>query len=425
MGSWLGRAAQFMGCLCIAVAPACGPDVTEEHVASEGDDLASCTSPAEIFLWSSRDSLMPIAKGLTPNLPCTQYYVVLPNLVLDKTKFEPNVKAEIAQIHKLGSNFHAVAQFNHGAWESQLPASATPGDWQKAGERFRAEMKDLGFDIHPGTSDTWVVQELPSTLMTPKAGVDRHAVRGNVVGLVKGLTDGDGTVPSKMGGVVRVGVPQTPSNAQSIPVHHANMEDLILDEGFWNGIRPYVRWWGEEVYADAHDVCSNDANDTVAARAARVNSYVNHLPRLAAVGPAGAEAARTFLAKTFVPWLNGAWNADVGYGDNRITSDQMQDLLSLQVYAARSWQKSHPTSGAAKLAFAWVPIVSAGNKTEEAAVAAQTARLVSALADVYEKNQPASYACSPSGAYTHCACKMPGKSFGASADAWGPAFGRW
>ena len=35
--------------------------------------------------------------------------------------------------------------------------------------------------------------------------------------------------------------------------------------------------------------------------------------------------------------MTAYWNDPKGYGDNRISRDAMQKLVSLEVYAARSW----------------------------------------------------------------------------------------
>ncbi len=412
----------FVGLVAVTAAlvlAGCSGSSADDGAVSQDDELASCSNASEVFLWSSRDSLLPVGRGLTPNAKCTQYYMAIPLVANDKTRFHDNVAAEIAQVHKLGSNFHAVAEFNFGAWSQWIALSPGTRDWRAAGLEFRHRMQIAGFELKAGSSDSWLVQELPSTLINSHDGIDKHDVRAHVVTLVKALAEGDGSI-TKMGGLVRAGDGQTQTNPYALPGYKGYLEDLLTDQGFWNGIRPYVRWWGEEVYADAHDVCVNDPSVDVAVKASHVNDYVFHLPRLAAVGPAEASAARSFLDATFTPWLNAAWNADVGYGDNRISSDEMQQLISLEVYSARAWQKSHPGAVADHVAFAWVPIVA--TDAEKEASDEQAARLSSAIDESYGKGQGASYACSPSGAYTYCACRVPGAAF---TESWHNVFATW
>jgi hypothetical protein len=341
--------------------------------------------------------VLPITEHLTANKACTHYYVGLPLNVADKTSFHGDVAAEVARVHKLGSNFHAVAEFHVGAWREWIAASPGTRDWRKAGLEFRRRMDAGGFVIHKGDSDTWLVQELPSTL------VGSPDVRDNAAALVKGLYDGGAR--RKLGAVTHSGVGQAKMENHS--GHKAIMKEFLTDEPFWRAMGQHVRWWLEQVYADPHATCVASAN--VATQARAINDYTMYLPRLAAKGPASASSARAFLDRTYTPLLNGSWNSDVGYGDTRVSASQLSALLSLQVYATRSWSESHAAPDH-RLGFAWVPLPA--NAAQEAQVPALGKRAADAINAAYKEGTgKASRACSPSGAFTLCECNVGGAKF--------------
>src|SRR6476469_8470586 len=67
-----------------------------------------------------------MANALAANqTPCANYYVVL-TAIGDKTK--PRGQAAVAAIHAKGPNFHALAEFNMGAW-----ANVEPSRWSAQG----------------------------------------------------------------------------------------------------------------------------------------------------------------------------------------------------------------------------------------------------------------------------------------------------
>jgi hypothetical protein len=375
--------------------------------AGEGDDdnetgiddaaLTSCSEKTEVWLWHPSSPVSPITEHLTANKPCTHYYVGIALVADSKTNFHPNVAAEVERVHKLGSNFHAVAEFHYGAWHEWIAASPGTRDWRKAGLEFRRRMDAGGFDIHKGDSDTWLVQEFPSTLRSSAETRDQAAA------LVKGLYDGGAR--RKLGAVTHSGVGQ--AKMENHAGHKAIAKEFLTDESFWRSMGLHVRWWLEQVYADPHATCVASAN--VATQARAINDYTMYLPRLASKGPASAGAARSFFDRTYTPLLNGSWNSDVGYGDTRVTSAQLSALLSMQIYATRTWSETHAAPDH-RFGFAWVP--QPANAAQEAQVPALGKRTADAINGAYKEGTgTASRACSPSGAYTFCQCNVAGAKF--------------
>ncbi len=392
------------------IGPACSGDGGAEAVSSTDEPVDGCSSRTEVILWTESSWLMPVAQHLTPNLPCTHYYLGVPLEVADKTRFHANVAEEIAHVHALGSNFHALAEFEWGAWRNWIAESPGTRDWHSAGVEFRKRMDAAGFEIASGNSDTWLINEFPSTMLESKPGADKAETRAHAVSAVTGLFDG-GAVRKK-GVIARTGVGSTPF--PGMPEYKALLEDFLSDAPFWRAMNRYVRWWGEEVYADPHDVCVGTA--TVADRARHLNDYLFHTAKLAEAGLVQAAEARAFFRKTFTPFLNGAWMTDGGYGDVRITEPQMSAFLSQQVYSVRAFAE-HDYTPAGRMAWSWSPDNAVVSQTD---VDALGKRLASAIDGAYARG--AAYACSPSGAYTYCQCDVPGATFD---ERWHDMFGAW
>jgi hypothetical protein len=376
--------------------------------AAESVDTCSAGSSSQVLLWTDDADVFSIAKNLEAPPPCTEYYVTIPLLVADKTSFHSNVRAEIAQVHAKGPHFHAVAEFHWGSWSDWIARSPGTRNWHLAGAELRRRMELAGFSLATATDDTWLVNELPSTVLESKNGVDKSVVRQHALDAVAGLHEG--AVPT-MGFVARAGVGSTPWADMS--GYKANLESFLADEPFWAGMSEHVRGWGEEVYADPHDVCVGSA--TVADRARHLNDFVFHLPRLAAAGPASAARARAFLAKTFTPFLNGSWMTDLGYGNVRIDETSMSAFLSQEVYSVEAFATHDDVPR--NLAWSWSPD---STLAPAAGVDSLASRLAGALSDSFAHG--ASYACSPSGAYTDCQCDVPGASF---TEAWHDLFLAW
>ena len=70
---------------------------------------------------------------------------------------------------------------------------------------------------------------------------------------------------------------------------------------------------------------------------------------LAGVAPAAGDAARAFLAATYSPLANAAWQYDTSFGWTNVPVELMQDYVSAQTYAMRS-------AGNSRFGFAWSPM---------------------------------------------------------------------
>jgi hypothetical protein len=376
-----------------------------EPVGDTDQDVASCSSVTQVLLWSPSHPLKPITDDLTPNLKCTHYYVMLPLDVTDKTQFHGNVADEIARVHARGTNFHAVAEFNVTAWRRWIAKSPGTRSWHSAGVAFRNRMEAAGFKLFNGQSDTWMIQEMPTTLVTPKNGVDPKNVRQEMASLMRALHDGDGTVFPKKGGGMRAAHGQAMDGLTVSQIdwimssEKTDIEAWLEDDTFWSAASHSMRFWSEETYADPHVACQPGTN--TAQRAASINEYTWHVPRLADEGGSKTAAARAFLHKAYMPLMSAAWMNDVGYGNTNVSLDNMKAHVSTEVYAVKAWFNQHDGYTGQRIGFAFVP-----SSTDASAVGDLGHRIARAIDDAYASGHGASYACSPSGAFTLCQCSV-------------------
>ncbi|MSP93102.1 MAG: hypothetical protein EXR79_15100 [Myxococcales bacterium] len=345
----------------------------------------------------------PVGWGVLANAfaddpaPCGDYFIHLPAIAGDKT--QPRGEPAISGVHAHGGRFHVLAEFHWTGW-----AEVKTMTWAQKGVEFRKRMVDKGYVTG---RDHWAINELPSTVRTDP--VVRQAVRD----LVKALHSGPAGAATMGGAVFTTGMGQKTTN---FAVYKPALKDWTLDAGFWQDMNASVKWWGQEVYADPAHVCVGSA--TVAQRAEAVNLYAFHHPRLAALGPAGANAARVFFNESEMPLLNGAWHSDA-YNTTTIGLDAMKHFVSQQVYAARAWAVDHPYPDA-RIAFAWNDQLDGATPQQHAELAV---RLASALRHAFDVGKPqAAKACSPTGAYTWCACAMAGAAFNPG---WQTTFDAW
>jgi hypothetical protein len=175
----------------------------------------------------------------------------------------------------------------------------------------------------------------------------------------------------------------------------------------------HVRWWGDEVYADPHDVCAPTAS--LSSQAAQFDAFAMHLPALATTGPAAAATARHFLNNHFVPTLNGTFRSP-GYQTAGLSLDQVEHFVSTQIYATRQWAENHPYPGW-RIGLAWTY-----DKTHVTASDSQllAQRIASALHGAYNPGVGTSLgACGSMNSW--CQCGVPGGNFN---DLW-TAFANW
>src|SRR5579864_9001388 len=84
-------------------------------VARSGD----CRSVRAVFYESS--DWLRIAQGLGANpSACADYFITVPALAADKTQMVNN---RAPQVRAQGSNFHAAAEINYGAWANWVAST--------------------------------------------------------------------------------------------------------------------------------------------------------------------------------------------------------------------------------------------------------------------------------------------------------------
>src|SRR5262249_46828572 len=145
--------------------------------------------------------------------PCAEYYVSVPPLVADKTKPRPNAAAPI---RALGPNFHAMAEFSFAAWTKWV--ASTGSSWYTAGVTARARMAAVGYDFSKG--DTWDLNEASSAVRT-----NTGQARANLIELLRGLYEGDGTQPTR-GAVLITGLGQ---QTNTLGQYQTNLQNWLSD----------------------------------------------------------------------------------------------------------------------------------------------------------------------------------------------------
>src|SRR5438874_2642193 len=155
--------------------------------------VAGCR-PVRVVFYTESDWLRLATKLASNPSPCAQYYISIPPLAADKTAFRYD---QPWRIRALGPQFHVLAEMNWTGWTGYV--SSTGSTWYAAGQEARRRMAANGFDVSLG--DTWIVNELSSAV---RAGTGNARV--NVREFVRGLHDGDGTVPVVKGAVFISGI---------------------------------------------------------------------------------------------------------------------------------------------------------------------------------------------------------------------------
>jgi hypothetical protein len=351
-----------------------------------GDDCGSCDCPsdAEVVIYTQGDwNVLADALEADPSY-CADYFVTIPATSSDKTT--PRSSGEPEAMRARGSHFHAVAEFHWSTW------SGEPGTWYDKGVEFRQRMEDAGYDVNRG--DTWAISELPSTVRSDVS------VRSDALEAMRGLHDGPSSTAPTEGIVYVVGLGEETTDFS------VYVEDWISDSSFWSTTDLYVRFWSQEVYADPDATCVSGAS--VADVSASLNSFLEHFARHAELGPSDAATAQSYLGQAYVPLMNAVWYDDSGgYGNTMVDLDTMKSFVSHQVYAARSWSDSHDYPDG-RLGFAWAR----SDGVSDTDLADLAARMASAIHYAYDEGGgSAAGACSPSGAYTWCACEVSGAAF--------------
>jgi hypothetical protein len=329
--------------------------------------------------------------------PCAEYYVSIPPLVSDKTKPRPD---QAWRICALGSNFHALAEIHWTSWSNWVASNAS--SWFAAGVEARRRMVDAGYDVTKG--DTWAVNEFPSSVR-----VGTGSARANAREFVRGLYEGDGTLPTR-GAVFTIGVGQS---VPDVTLYQTNLQNWLTDSAFWTDMATYVSDWSQEVYPDFRNYAVSGA--PIQTRRDYLNDYLQHELVLAGAGPPQIDAARSYVQTTYSPLANAAWQWDSGYGWTMVPVDQMEAFVSAQTYALRSFSA---TAGEAQdhWGFAWAPrnatALSSSDFTSQ--TGALLDRLATAIRDsgeISDPNDPGGGACGPPGQNVSCGGDLTGAHF--------------
>jgi hypothetical protein len=347
---------------------------------------SACPYQGQVFVYG-QNGWETLTNALAANqTPCVQYYIVL-TAIGDKTR--PRGRRAVDFVHAKGSNFHVLAEFNWGRWAKVAPAS-----WYSKGVTFRRRMAAAGYN--PALGDSWAINELSSAVRS------KPAARVKVREAMRGLFTGPRGSPPLMGAAFTINMAH---RLRNFAPYKGQIESWLADAGFWTAVTPYVAWWGEEAYTSCSLVCVAGAK--VAVRSSHVNDFVQHPPRLAYAGPPATIAARSLFDRSYFPLMTAYWNDKKGYGNNRISRDAMQKLVSLEVYAARSWAGRYPYPDG-RLGFAWNEHPAGASPADVQALATRLARAIQAA---YGDGGTAGKACSPTGAYTLCKPAVRGAAF--------------
>jgi hypothetical protein len=291
---------------------------------------AECT-PLRAVFYAGTDWLRLATKLAANASPCAQYYISVPPLVADKTQFRAD---QAWRIRALGPQFHALAEVNVTGWTNWVSANSTT--WHAAGQEARRRMAAAGYDVSAG--DTWVVNELSSAV---RQGVGN--ARANMRAFIRGLHDGDGTVPAARGAVFIIGMSQPTSE---LSVYQSRLQEWYEDAPFWHDMSAYVRDWSQELYGDVRNWAVPGSDQ--AARAPALNDYLQHQVALARAAPGSGAAAASYLTSAHNPLANAAWAYDAAFGWTNVPYELMQSYVSSQVAALRAFDGS-------RFGFAWAP----------------------------------------------------------------------
>ena len=350
--------------------------------------------PARILFYAPTDWLR-LATMLAANAsPCAEYYVSVPPLTSDKTRPRPN---QANLIRALGPRFHALAEIHMNGWRGWV--SANGASWHDAGVEARRRMAAAGYDAALG--DTWAVNELSSAVRRG-AGAARAEARD----FVRGLFEGDGSVPQARGVVWIVGVAQ---NVPDLRDYRARLQTWMLEQDFWVDMNAFVSDWSLEAYGDARLFGVPEAG--LAERRDALNDYLQHQLALARKAPPEAGAARTYLDRAYSPLANAAWQWDASFGNTAVPVDVMQSYVSTQVYAMRSYAAR--SGDVDRFGFAWAPRNLDGALPGVFARQARDLldRLATAIRDsgeIVDPADPGVQACGPIGSNLWCAANVDG-----------------
>jgi hypothetical protein len=337
---------------------------------------ASCPFRAKVVTYNP-NGWVQLFEALKANpTPCAEYYIVIPPPARAKTRVQKCRQGSppgqcnriVDYIRSGGSNFHPVAEFHWGGWRN-----VTGWSWQRKGMEFRKRMRAAGYEI--GRGETWAINEFPSTLRY------KSSVRANAMAAASGLFRGFRGYANATGIPFVVGQGQEMVN---MSVYKPRLRNFTSASTFWNTMRRYTRFWGQEAYTNCYRSCVPGYQEPT--RAKYVNAYVHHPARFAYAGGSASAAARSVYNAKYLTLLGGFWKSPKYGWTEDLTAEQMMGLVSLQVYSVRRWAASHPYPDG-RIGFAW-------NDEQGNAEFEQVAqRIAEAINAAYGENGTAAAAC--------------------------------
>jgi hypothetical protein len=367
-------------------------------VAAKGAEALrrNCRFHAEVTFYAANDWTRLAQTLAAEATHCADYYISIPPLANDKTV--PR-SGQAGRIRELGPRFHAMAEANLSGWQAWVIANGKT--WVEAGREFRRRMATAGYDVALG--DLWAMNEVPSSVRQ-NAGQSRR----NLLDFLKGLSEGDGTQPTK-GLVFATGLGQ---RTQNLSVYLNNMRGWLADGPFWSEVAGYVRFWTQEVYGDVR--AWGVPREPLMNRARHQIDYLLHPLFLAEAGGESSAAAAAFLRGGYVSLANAAWRWAGSFGNTDVDDVLMRHYLSEQVHAIRHDAGTHPAAGPqGRIGFAWAQQnLGLPAPAFVAATAGLQQRLASSFAHAYAQGASSQMgACGPPGEHVWCEGSLDGAAF--------------
>jgi hypothetical protein len=362
---------------------------------------AYCRIPAQVVLYTSSDWLRAGQKLIADASPCAEYYISIPPLAADKTRFRVLQDDLVRAVDGDENRIHPIAEIHTGGWQAWVALNKK--SWYEAGVEARVRMADAGYGSLPG--EIWAINEFSSAVR-----LGNGSARRNMLELMRGLHDGAPGMAPMRGIVFVIGLSQTVADTS---VYRNTLRGWLQDAPFWTEIDRYVDFFAQEVYADVRNwgVEGSSRHE----RAEHLNDYLEHLAILAGAGPETAAAARTFMTRTYVPLANAAWPWDFGFGWTMVEPDVMAHFVATQTYAIRHFAGTNPHSFPGnRIGFAYAPNSRAGVTLPDLAVGTGLIldRLASGLHYAYNRGGSSPVgACGPPGEHVWCEANVAGALF--------------
>jgi len=355
--------------------------------------------PLRAIFYTASDWNRLATKLAANGSPCAQYYISIPPLSADKTQPRTN---QAGQIRALGPNFHAMAEIHMATWGTWV--TDTGGTWYQAGVEARRRMQAAGYFVAQG--DTWAVNEASSAVRRGDG-----TARADLRELVRGLFDGDGTLPTARGTVFIIGLGQ---GTPDLSTYKTTLKNWLQDTAFWADMNAYVSDWAQEVYGDFRN--HGVAGSSLPNQRDYLNDYLQHFTVLAGVGPDTIATARSYLQQAYSPLANAAWQYDSGFGFTLISADQMKHFVSAQTYALRYFSGTNSQALEDRGGFAWKPnnataIPSSDFTTQSGEILDRLGSAIRDSGQPLDPSDPGIGACGPLGQNLWCAGEIAGASF--------------